>query len=138
MELENLSDVAIVQCTLYGEARGESLDGMAGVAWVIRNRVEHPGWWGTDYSSVCLRPKQFSCFNHGDPNRDKIIEGYSHSKYGDPTWRLCRYISHGVIYNWIPDLVHGANHYCHVNLHPKWAEEREVLIVVGNHKFYLL
>lgn len=139
MDLEALNDASIVQCTIYGEARGESLDGKAGVAWVIRNRVEHPGWWGDDYKSVCLKSKQFSCFNEDDPNRQRIIEDYMTKQiFRDPLWKTCRIIAHGVIYNWIPDLVNGANHYCHVDLYPSWVEGREPVKVIGNHKFYLL
>ena len=138
MNLELLSDVSIVQCTIYGEARGESMDGMAGVAWVIRNRVSHPTWWGYDYQSVCLKPKQFSCFNQGDPNRENIVNGYKTCRFKDPIWRLCRIIAHGVIYNWIYDLVYGANHYCHVDLSPGWSKGREPVRVIGNHKFYLI
>ena len=28
--------------TIFGEARGESLQGQVGVAWVIRNRADSP------------------------------------------------------------------------------------------------
>lgn len=59
--------------TLVGEARGENVLDLLGVAAVIRERVLRPGWWGTDWQTVCRKPWQFSCWNEGDPNRDVIL-----------------------------------------------------------------
>jgi hypothetical protein len=42
-------DRDILACTLWGEARGESLAGQIAVAWTIRNRVndgKDRSWWG--------------------------------------------------------------------------------------------
>jgi spore germination cell wall hydrolase CwlJ-like protein len=36
---QTLDKVDVLTCTVYGEARGESEDGQAAVAWVIQNRV---------------------------------------------------------------------------------------------------
>ncbi|CAF1547856.1 unnamed protein product, partial [Rotaria sordida] len=36
---QSLDEVDVLTRTVYGEARGESEDGQAAVAWVIMNRV---------------------------------------------------------------------------------------------------
>ena len=38
--------------TVWGEARGECFRGKLAVAWVARNRAEHPRWWGDRKSVV--------------------------------------------------------------------------------------
>lgn len=43
------------------------------VAWVIKHQAESPGWWGDDLVSVCHKPDQFSCWNAGDPNRERCL-----------------------------------------------------------------
>lgn len=70
--------------TLIGEARGEPLAGQEAVAWVIRNRAEiaasyvarrgrpHPLFGNGSLAGACRAPMQFSCWNAGDPNAEKI------------------------------------------------------------------
>lgn len=135
--LKTLSDLDLLTALTWGEARGESLEGMAGVAWVVRNRVEHPAWYGHDWQSVMLKEKQFSCFNPDDPNLFKILEGWQHRRY-DPIWRQCKLAAFGTMYGWILDNVHGSNHYCAVTITPSWAKGKEPVKVISRHKFYLL
>ena len=65
-------DMWIFAKTIWAEARGEPLDGQIAVANVILNRARQGGWWGDDVVKVCRKPKQFSCWNDGDPNRAKM------------------------------------------------------------------
>lgn len=58
--------------TLWGEARGETLEGQGAVAHVIMNR-RNDGRWGSTYDAVCRAPSQFSCWNHNDPNYAKMV-----------------------------------------------------------------
>ena len=69
---DHLYDLSLLSLCVWREARGEIVDGKRGVAWSIRNRVMHPSWWGTDWISVILKPKQYSSFNVGDPNATKF------------------------------------------------------------------
>src|SRR5262245_20911607 len=66
-------DLDVMARPVWGEARGEPLDGKTAVAWVIKNRADHPGWWGHGIAGVCRQPWQFSCWNPDDPNRAKLI-----------------------------------------------------------------
>src|SRR5258708_99434 len=70
---DDLSDLEIVARTVWGEARGEGVDGWVAVASVIKNRAAHPGWWGRDFKSVCLKRAQFSSWNIDDRNRPKML-----------------------------------------------------------------
>lgn len=72
----------IVSITAYGEARGESDEGVQAVINTIINRTKSPKYFADKdillltqnvFSSVCLKRWQFSCYNLNDPNRDKLI-----------------------------------------------------------------
>lgn len=144
--LETQSELNLLQCLVYGESRGQPLEGMAAVAWVVRNRVEHPKWWGKDWKSVILRHDkkdpptfQFSCFNSSDANLKKIIKGIRLGKLmSDQTWKTCRLIAFGVMYGWLPDYSKGSNHYCHVDLNPYWIKDQTPKVTICDHKFYEL
>ena len=47
---------------------------MEAVACVIMNRVRRAkDNWGKTVAEVCKKDRQFSCWNVGDPNRDKML-----------------------------------------------------------------
>lgn len=131
--------------TLYGEARGESQMGRAAVAWVIRNRLAHPGWWSRDrgdgipddtIAAVCRDPWQFSCWNEGDPNREKMT-GLDKDFL---MYKALEDIARGVLDGKIPDPTHGATHYKVVGTKAAWdsATLGRHPVVIGKHEFYAL
>jgi N-acetylmuramoyl-L-alanine amidase len=69
----SVNQIDIVAKTLYGEARGCNMLDRLAVGAVIRERVMRPGWWGTDWVSVCKAPWQFTCWHESDPNYEKIL-----------------------------------------------------------------
>ena len=69
MILDNLPQIELVGLTLYGEARGEPIEGIVAVGCVIRNRVKFEG----SFYAVCLKPRQFSCWNQDDPNYSVLL-----------------------------------------------------------------
>ncbi len=60
----------IAALIIYGEARGEPYEGKVMVAKTIIHRWLN-GLWRLDHTlaATCLRYRQFSCWNLGDPNR---------------------------------------------------------------------
>ena len=56
------AEILVIALTLLGEARGEGIEGMAGVASVIQTRAIERKQTPTQ---VCLAPKQFSFWNGG-------------------------------------------------------------------------
>ncbi len=114
---------------IWREARGESLTGKQMVADVIRNRVTDPRW-PNSYAEVVLQPKQFSCFNAGDPNVVKFPSVES------PAWGDCLAVVDAVLAG--APATTTANHYCTLNILPAWADATKMVGEEGNHRFYRL
>lgn len=93
--------------TLVGEARGENVLDILGVAAVIRERYLRPGWWSApahDWWSVCKHPYQFSCWNHRDPNREVILN--AETKAPDALARASRIAEYTVHFLRDRDVMH--------------------------------
>lgn len=126
--------------TLWGEARGEGLDGMIAVAGVVLNRVriakDHGGryWWGSNVIQVCQKPYQFSCWNRSDPNFQKLQSVDEKDLYFAAALRLARQALAGTL----PDTTKGATHYHAKNASPYWARGQAPVAEIGNHIFYRL
>lgn len=139
------ADLDIMALTVWAEARGEGPDGIAAVAWVIRNRFENPGWWSRQrgdgipddtIAAVCLDAYQFSCWNSSDPQRSRLLNPATKER---SDYKLCRKICLDVLQSPIEDdFVKGADHYCTkaVVRHTRWARGRTPVKVIGNHQFY--
>jgi spore germination cell wall hydrolase CwlJ-like protein len=140
--LNSLSETLIVALTLWGEARGEGLTGMAAVGCVIRNRATHPRvrWWGVGFHGVCLKPKQFSCWNDDDPNRRVLIamaSGHIPPVIQTP-FSIAKAVASEIIDMKFPDITGGADHYHSLDVRPKWAEGKAPIKRIGQHVFYRL
>ncbi len=123
--------------TIYGEARSEPLAGKAAVASVVVNRVaraETKGgyWWGGTIEEVCRKPKQFSCWNEGDPNRWRMEQ----ATRADPVFVECVTVAALAIEGLVTDLTNGACHYHAIYASPKWARGHEPDVTIGHHHFY--
>jgi spore germination cell wall hydrolase CwlJ-like protein len=136
-----LNDKEYVALTIYGEARGESFDGKMAVASVLRNRfLSHR--WGISYASVCLSPKQFSCWNVEDPNLPLLRTFGQALSYGtvpdDAAVRVCLWIADGVLGSYFPSTVEQATHYFAASmLHaPAWASTGHFVGQRGGHLFF--
>jgi len=138
-------DLETMALTVWAEARGEGPDGIAAVAWVIRNRWENPGWWSRQrgdgiaddtIAAVCREPYQFSCWNPSDPQRVRLLNPATKERID---YQFCRKICEQVLNAPIEDdLVKGADHYCTkaVVRYTRWARGRTPVKVIGNHQFY--
>lgn len=131
-----MNETEILAKTIYGEARGESVAGQEAVANVILNRVKmnliHPMWWGKTISEVCLKPKQFSCWNKDDPNF-KILQG---DLSENPIFQICYRIAQRALAGLLKDNTCGATHYHAFNCHPSWAKHLVPCAEIGHHLFY--
>lgn len=68
-KLAEMSDEELLARLVWGEARGESIEGKLAVAHVVMNRVKSGKYGGKGgVKGVVLKPWQFSCFNATDPN----------------------------------------------------------------------
>ncbi|MDR0695849.1 MAG: cell wall hydrolase [Holosporales bacterium] len=132
-------DIEIMAKTIYGEARGDyhrkdgGLTALIAVGNVIMNRSLASG---ESITEVCLKPKQFSCWNVNDPNR-KIIENV---KDNDKIYQICFVTASKIIFDEISDITGGANHYYskYMKKPPYWAVGETPVAVIGSHIFLKL
>ena len=111
---------------LVYEARGEGLDGMAGVGVVIKNRAEGDNRFPDTITGVIEQRHQFSYL--GDMHKQ--------SKPTDSDWMNAYSVSYDVLNGEYKSLVGSATHY-HANyVSPRWAKHLGYVASVGNHKFY--
>ncbi len=134
-------DIDILARTIWGEARGEGIEGMRAVACVILNRVKKAKkrggdfWWGNNIQSVCLRPWQFSCWNKNDPNRDKLLRLTDEDPYFFQALKIAKeMILKGEGY----DITKGSDHYHTIYIKPFWTKGMTPICQIGHHLFYKL
>jgi N-acetylmuramoyl-L-alanine amidase len=132
----HIGDISVLARTLYGEARGEKLEGMQAVAWVILNRAKRgPPRFPDTITGVCKQDKQFSCWNKGDPNAKLCAQVHE----GDPYYALALYAAAGVLTGSVPDPTRGSDHYHTVGMtpYPSWSRSMQLQAVIGQHRFYI-
>lgn len=140
--MTTLTDRDVLALTLWGEARGEPVEGRIAVACVIRSRLQ-TGRWGRTYTEVCRAPKQFSCWSAagGAQNHQALMVRVGIIQAGavpaDPILRECYWIADGTISGALQDRVGGATHYYARWLPepPAWANDGKVVAEVGDHRF---
>lgn len=118
--------------TILGEARGEPWLGKVAVAWVIRNRADHPGWWGSDIVSVCRHSGQFDCWRESDPNYPIILA----ANLDQRDFQACYAAACAVVSGAVEDPAHGATHYYNpAVVTPPWASVFVETAVIEHHRF---
>lgn len=131
-------DLWVLSQVIYGEARGEPIEGQRAVAWVVLNRERlHPRWRGKSLSTIARAPWQFSCFNKNDPNREKL----NTVGLEDMTFAQCVQVALDVLTGRVPDPTHGATHYYAEHLaardaSPPWAHGQTPSAHIGHHLFF--
>lgn len=123
--------------TLYFEAGVCNMFETIKVAWLIRNRVEanRKYFGGNNYTGVCLKKWQFSCWNKKDINDIENI------KIGTNSW--WRKSIHAAEYvmeaNPKENPIKGALYYYEPTLCcPKWAKKMKRLIPLPEDKHIFL
>lgn len=142
--LKALNDTDILFLTLWGETRGEPIQGQVAVGCVIRNRVHSIEKYHNSYTEVCLAPKQFSCWNEDDTNYPILIELGSKLVAGqdlaDPHYRQVMLVAEGIISWAILDNTKGATNYMTRTLwqtdKPHWATRATNIQDVGSQVFF--
>ena len=135
----DLSDQEVLALTIYGEARGESIEGQIAVGCVVRNRAIA----GSHYKDICLEPKQFSCWNQDDVNypilnelAQKLFNG---EVQDNPILMQCMWTAEGIMNHEIIDITKGAKNYMTNELYemnkPNWSKTLKVSVVIGNQTF---
>jgi N-acetylmuramoyl-L-alanine amidase len=122
----NLEDLLVASRTIFGESRGEPFEGQKAVAHVILNRAKREG----SIAGACLRPRQFSCWNPGDPTRERMVTVTLNDN------KFCTAIRAFLEAAVEPDFTLGSTHYHTTSISPKWAKGHTPCLVIGAHAFY--
>ena len=146
IDTAHLSDVQVLACTLFGEARSEPTEGIIAVGNVVKNRAQDAKHrWGTTIRGVCLQKWQFSCWvpEGGEGNYKRLAGLVADLKAGpvsDSRYKECAWIATGIAKDWVRDNVSGANHYHHVSMlpRPKWAQAFVPKLQIKGHLFYVM
>jgi N-acetylmuramoyl-L-alanine amidase len=142
------SDLRALSLTLYGEGRGEPIEGRIAIGSIIRNRAK-TRYCGESIAAVCLWPWQFSCWNPGaDENHAHLLAvAQALAAGGPPPWtglergiydETC-WVASGLLEGLIRDRVAGARHYMTLRQFtedPKWARGRTPAARIGRHVFF--
>ena len=118
--------------TIWGEARGEGMQGMQAVANVVMNRVNAASWYGASIKDVVLKPQQFSCWNANDPNRAKIDKLSIEDLAASGALNVARQVISGQL----KDITGGATNYHATSVNPAWTAKMTKTVQIGNHVFY--
>jgi spore germination cell wall hydrolase CwlJ-like protein len=132
-EFEYLPEDVLLATMAWGEARGEQPPGILAVMWVAKNRSDKRN---RALKDVLLQPRQFSCFNPGDPNYEKLFA----ARVLEPeAWGVCLGISRLLLGGHTLDPTGGAlNFYSHSIPPPRWARPEagwQELTEIGRHIF---
>jgi N-acetylmuramoyl-L-alanine amidase len=143
MTIEEMLSEEILALTLWGEARGETAEGQIAVANVITNRFRRQLGRYKTIKDVCLEPKQFSCWNKDDPNREKMLKLSEQFKreITDKMLKQVHHIAVGAISGiWIDNTGNSINYMTNTLFHsenrPSWARFPRNPTQIGNHTFF--
>lgn len=114
-------DARALTLTLYGEGRGEPVEGRIAIGCVIRNRAA-ARYCGTTIAEVCLWPRQFSCWRatDGPANHAHLVAlAWALYRGGVPPWSDVEraiydetaWVASGLLERMIRDRVRGSRHY---------------------------
>ena len=132
-EFTDCTDNTIFALCLYGECRGESLESQVAHANVIWNRHK---LWKQPLKDVILKPKQFSCFNEGDPNRVKILAILYADDVKDHDYWQVYWVAYGVMFDYLKNNIGRCCHYNTIDCDPKWDDNMRLFKVIGNTEFF--
>lgn len=121
---------------IYGEAKGESFYGKAGVAWTAINRFN-----SYYYNSICdvvLNPDQYHAFQSKDLVQAASI-GSIPKKANKAKWEESLRVAELAYDDIIPDPTYGAKYFLNpakIKKTPRWVFKLKRKVVIGNHHFY--
>lgn len=145
---ERAKDVQCLATMVYGEARGEPVQGLVAVAYTAKNRGR---LLKRGVCDIVLQPYQYSVFNGNKHLRSVALSVGSVPKSTKTNldeanaWHLAKKIAEQVLISELTDTSNGATHYISPSClraqgyrHPKWAAKKYLVQVIENHHFYRL
>ncbi len=134
-------DIDILARTIWGEARGEGAIGMQAVANVVMNRyqlaISNPAYakqFGSTIAEICQKPWQFSVWNKGNPNLNKMLL----LTPSDRSFRQALDIARKAVTGELTDVTNGADHYRTAYVNPRWSRGKKPTKIIKSHLFFKL
>ncbi|WP_415402448.1 cell wall hydrolase [Tateyamaria sp. SN3-11] len=130
-------DLEILSKTLWGEIRGGTKEHATNVAEVVLNRFLSGYRSDGSIAGVCLKHKQFSCWNPGT----KSLRSIEDLDAEDPELKRLMAFAKEVITRRLADPnapapLQGARHYHNHDVNPDWAIPAKIVKDDGKHVFY--
>jgi hypothetical protein len=139
-ELQGWWELGLLALALWREARNQPYNTKLLVACSMRNRVNHPAWWGGDWTNVLTKRDQYSSLTHpGDPNLVKWLEPPVSDPVSLECMRAAAAVHGGAGVGVIPDQVLGATHYFDHSIDkdpPDWATDGSMVKVMDSGSFH--
>ncbi len=139
---DGLTDYEVLFLTIVGEARGQLVEGQVAVGNVIMNRAKLTK---KSVKSICLAPKQFSCWNMDDPNRpllESLVKQILKGGYNFEPYKQIQWVAGGILEKKLKDNTKGVLNYMTTSLfhspaRPSWAKiPKTEPLVIGSHIFF--
>ena len=125
-------DISMLALLGWREARSEPDQGIIAVMWTVRDRVEHPKWWGDTYSAAMGKKWQYSAM--AAPGDSQLIKW---PVYPDAQFTKCLTFADAVINGTMPNPFPGADSYYATSIpRPLWATDEMFVGAIGGHRFY--
>lgn len=125
---KNGSALWVLAATLFGEARGEPLDGKKAVASVIWNRAKTKS--GKDLKNVCLKKYQFSMWNDVDSYNVNIK-----NPLNKRAWEECWKIAEQMVNGSFKPIINSDHYYAYEQVTPEWSKDLINKRKIGKHLF---
>lgn len=140
------TDIEVLARTVFGEARGETMQGQIAVAYTVVHRAQialafknqhgkpHPLFGDGSLASACKMPWQYSCWNQNDPTRARMVTVTAN----DPAYQRALYVAHAVVCGQISDALPGSTHYYNPDVvaAPVWSAKARFMGSIGSHRFF--
>lgn len=136
----NPEDQKILALTMWGEARNQGEAGMRAVGHVIKNRAtdSNTKLFGSGIKGVALAPHQFSAWNAGDPNRNRMknIDKLKPGNEDYDSWIKAQELAADILNGRDSDPTNGSLFYHTTGVNPRWAKNITPVKQIGSHLFY--
>lgn len=124
------TELTALACNIFHEARGESMAGKIGVAFVTLNRVE-ANRFPDSIVKVVYQHRQFSWHTDGLSDKVRDLTAWKDAMH-IASWAL------GVSdkdYSYV-DVTEGSLFYHSIKVNLLWADKSNVVVRIDNHLFY--
>lgn len=131
------TNIMTTALTLWREASNQDLLAKQAVMWVIRNRVDHPSWYGSTWHEVCTKKCQFTSMNPPDKLVEPNLRRWPSPD--DASWKECLKVVFDVMVSNVPDPTGGATFYYDKTMDdnpPPWAKTYAHTVDVGAFHFF--